>query len=344
MQTKLGIKAAIIAAFMLSSFSYAQSVGGTIQGIPSSQSQYAGSGTQGVNQNAQMVLQLQALRAELASLRNQVEQQGFQLRQLQAKSSNGANQGGVNQSVSTQLNAQNVNPTNTNPVNNSANGEILPTGPIGSSNGSLVVPEGTLVPENNGTGSSVQFPLLPQDQALPQNQVGTATQPVQSAVAPVGGTVNQAGEISSGQSRPLSQQDQILKDGDKSIKTNLGEIDLYNKGIDKLSSQDYKSAASIFSAQLQNFPRGEKAGDGYFWLAETFYVQEDFDSAAKSYQSLVDLFPNHIRTPKALLKLIGVHQERKDKVSAKIALNALVAKYAGSTEASAAKSTYSSLL
>jgi len=197
------------------------------------------------------------------------------------------------------------------------------------------------VPTTND--NSVQFPLLPQDQVA-QDQVNNGSQPLPQLVPEQSNQVQP--QVQSQQSQPLSRQDRLLEEGDKlkGLQTNLGELDLYNKGIDKLSAQDYKAAASIFSAQLQNFPRGEKAGDGYFWLGETFYIQDDLDSAAKSYQTLVDLFPNHIRTPKALLKLIGVHQDRKDQVAAKIAMTSLMAKYSGSAEADSARSQYSSLL
>ena len=322
MQKRLIASVVSLTALALASFSYAQSIGGVIQGAQaqqSQQSQFGSGNVQPVNQNAQLVLQLQALRSELASLRNQVEQQGYQLRQLQGSSSSSTNNG-VSQNVA-----------QTQPTSNSAfqNGEILPN----------VQPNST--PTVSGESGSVQFPLLPQDQ-IAQGQVRNDSQALPQLVPQ---------EPNQAQPQPqpnqlLSRQDRLLEEGDKlkGVQTNLGELDLYNKGIDKLSAQDYKAAASIFSAQLQNFPRGEKAGDGYFWLGETFYIQDDLDSAAKSYQTLIDLFPNHIRTPKALLKLIGVHQDRKDQVSAKIAMNTLVARYSGSAEADSARSQYSSLL
>ena len=234
------------------------------------------------------------------------------------------------------------------PASNSTfqSGEILPNQSTGNSQNQLVEAQpnqtGNFPTTNDG---SVQFPLLPQDQ-VDQSQVNSGSQALPQLVPEQSSQAQPQIQAQPQASQTLSRQDRLLEDGDKlkGVQTNLGELELYNKGIDKLSARDYKAAASIFSAQLQNFPRGEKAGDGFFWLGETFYIQDDLDSAAKSYQTLIDLFPNHIRTPKALLKLIGVHQERKDEVSAKIAMNALVAKYSGSVEANSARSQYSSLL
>ena len=349
MQKQLFTSAVLTTALVWVSFSYAQSVGGVIQGAQAQQSQQSqiGSGqfssgnVQSVNQNTQLVLQLQALRAELASLRNQVEQQGYQLRQLQQSSSNSTNSSpnnGIGQNVAP---ATIIQPTQSAPNSTFQNGEILPNQSTYNSS-TISPPQTSNVPTTND--NSVQFPLLPQDQ-VGQGQVNSGSQALPQLV-PEQSNQPQPNQTQPQLSQPLSRQDRLLEEGDKlkGVQTNLGELDLYNKGIDKLSAQDYKAAASIFSAQLQNFPRGEKAGDGYFWLGETFYIQDDLDSAAKSYQTLVDLFPNHIRTPKALLKLIGVHQDRKDQVSAKIAMNSLVAKYSGSAEADSARSQYSSLL
>lgn len=363
MRMILSTGVAFIAALMFSSFSHAQNIGGVIQGSQNQQSQQSSQGSlqgryvppsgQPINQNARLVLEIQSLRTELSSLRNQVEQQGYQLRQLQQNSSNPVSQ----QTIGRQSSAINQSSSSASRIIQTtppANGEIPPSGSV-------------INPNNSNNQDSVQFPLLPQDQ-VQQNQTGIPTsansrsQNLPQLVPQQGAIQQNAGEIvatqpqgpiqnqrqnpvqNQPQNQTLSRQAQLLRDGDRSIKTNLNEVELYNKGIDKLSGQDYKAAASIFSAQLQNFPRGEKAGDGYFWLGETFYIQEDLDSAAKSYQSLVDRFPNHVRTPKALLKLIGVHQERNDQVSAQVAMNILVSRYSGSPEASSARSQYSSLL
>ena len=346
MQKQLAVGAVFITALTITSFSFAQSIGGVIQGAPAQQSQQyqsSAGNVQPVNQNAQLVLQLQALRAELASLRNQVEQQGYQLRQLQQ----GANvsavpvDNSVNNYSQYDQNVQQA-PVQTAPNTTFQSGEILPNQ---AGNGAVNQPNGAPAT----SGDSVQFPLLPQDQ-VGQAPVNNGSQALPQLVPEQTSTnqFNQAQQQApvGQQSQGLSRQDRLLEDGNKlkGLQTDLGELDLYNKGIDKLSSQEYKAAASIFSAQLQNFPRGQKAGDGYFWLGETFYIQDDLDSAAKSYQTLVDLFPNHIRTPKALLKLIGVHQDRNDLVSAKTAMNTLIARYSGSVEASSARSQYSSLL
>lgn len=327
---ELSLGVAFIAALILSDSMFAQNVGGVIKGTPTqqAQAQYQPSGSQSVNQNGRLLLELQALREEMASLRNQVEQQGYQLRQLQ----NGQQTSGASPSLP--ANNQSYGNSSVAP-NNSTLGEIPSVVASNQQQTYQSTTPSSTQPATGATNNGVNFPLLPQDQVASQS----ASQ--QQAVPQL---VPQAQPQFQAQPQQLTPQTQLLEEGNKGIKTNLKELELYNKGIDKLSSQDYKAAASIFSAQLQNFPKGEKAGDGYFWLAETFYILEDLDSSAKSYQSLVDLFPSHVRTPKALLKLISVHQDRKDNISAKITLNVLVKKYPSSEEANSAKSKHAALL
>ena len=349
---KLTARVAMIAALVFSESLIAQSVGGVIKGTSTQQSQYQSGNSQPISQNGRLLLELQSMREELAVLRNQVERQGFQLRQLQSgqspaveSSSSGSSSGYSNSSA----------PVGELPGSQSQQYVSAATNQSsGQASSQIVQPRS--VP-----ASGVQFPLLPQDQVVPETgEISQSVQPqsVPQLVPQQSGQSSQqfvqqgaqlvrpSGQVQQAQQghQQLTSQGKLLEEGDRGIKTNLKELELYNKGIDKLTAQDYKSAASIFSAQLQNFPRGEKAGDGYFWLAETFYILEDLDSSAKSYQSLIDLFPRHVRTPKALYKLVGVHQERSDSISAKIAMNVLVKKYPNSEESNLARSQYSALL
>lgn len=334
----LSVGVAFIAALILSNSIFAQNVGGVIKGTPTQQGQFQSSGSQPINQNGRLLLEMQALREEMASLRNQVEQQGYQLRQLQ----NGqqADQSSLSQP------ATNSTYGNTSVGSNATLGEI----PAGTTSNQQQTYQSTVPSSsaqsgsavNGSTNSGVNFPLLPQDQVT--GQAGSQQQAVPQLVPQAQPQFQQQPQAQTAQRPQLTPEAQLLEGGNKGIKTNLNELELYNKGVDKLTTRDYKAAASIFSAQLQNFPKGEKAGDGYFWLAETFYILDDLDSSAKSYQSLIDLFPRHVRAPKALLKLVSVHQDREDDISAKIALNVLVKKYPNSEEANSAKSKHAALL
>jgi tol-pal system protein YbgF len=279
------------------------------------------------NQNAQFLLELQSLRQELAELRNKVEQQGYQLRQLQKKTPSTSSSQKIGSSEFGASNAVVQNQSTVGPA--FPNGQITSSGEIRSgvvSQGQFNSQSTSNIPNSNG----VNFPLVPQT----NDKV---------SLKPINSDVTQQNTQVANPSSSVGQSS-VLENGNRGIQANLNELELYNKGIAKLNTQEYKPAASIFSAQLQNFPKGQKAADAYFWLAETFYILGDLDSSTKSYQSLVTLFPQHSRAPKALIKLVGVQQERGRNDMARAALNSLLRNYPNSNEASLAKAKYSALL
>lgn len=276
---------------------------------------HQGVSAQSAEDNVKLLLEMQTLRQELAELRNQVERQSFQISELQRMSGIPVSDGNLPASSGS---VSRVDP-------------VVPSSVPGLSPDAVVNDQsqlGEIPAQSGGSPSSAQldFPIQPQS----SNTQSTVADPVTTPKV-----------LSTDAS---AEQTRLLEEGDKGIKTNLSEFELYNKGIAKLQAQQYKSAASIFSAQLQNYPRGAKAGDAYFWLAETFYILNDLDSSAKSYESLFSLFPKHPRAPKALLKLIRVYQEKNDKTAAKSTLGKLVNLYPASPEAAEAKKVYSALL
>jgi len=261
--------------------------------------------------NVKLLLEVQNMRQEISILRNKVEKQGYLIRELQQASGVAiVEPSALNEAPAFEPIAS---PSQSSASNNTSLGEIS------SQNSSQQVPV------NVQSSGQVDFPLQP---GPIDGSSGSSTN-------------NQT--IASNQTSN-SRQNRLLTEGDNAIKTSLGEMELYNKGIAKLRAQEYKSAASIFSAQLQNHPKGTKAGDGYFWLAETFYILNDLDSSAKSYESLFSLFPQHTRAPKALFKLTKVYLEKEDKVAAKSTVKKLVNLYSTSKEAAEAKSLYRDLL
>jgi len=262
--------------------------------------------------NVKLLLEVQNMRQEISTLRNKVEKQGYLIRELQQA------RGAAIVDESLLKPAPTVVPTeitSQSSVNNVGVQQDL---------GEIPAQQEQVV-EKNQSSVQVDFPLQP---------------------GAIDGSIDSSEKISTTVSSQVnnSNQNRLLVEGDNAIKTSLGEMELYNKGLAKLRSQEYKSAASIFSAQLQNHPKGAKAADGYFWLAETFYILNDLDSSAKSYESLFSLFPKHTRAPKALFKLIKVYLEKDDTTSAKSTLGKLVNLYPTSKEAVEANSLYRDLL
>lgn len=81
------------------------------------------------------------------------------------------------------------------------------------------------------------------------------------------------------------------------------EIEQYNFSINLLTSGDYEGAEGALKEFIKISKDEKLLSNSYFWLAETYYVRENFKDAAKNYLSL---YQNHSDSPKApsgLLKL-----------------------------------------
>jgi len=301
------------------------------------------------NSNVKLLLEMQNLRQEIADLRNKVEVQGYMIDQLQ-KSSNkiALSQATKKQPVTSVLSSSTV--------------LVEPSNPLGLDEKNTSAGLTNTLPEVN---SSVSPELRGQQQRQVVSPSQSATvdrsplldfpvEPVQTVnTAKIKPNLGEISEIKT-KERPANspapvtlnqaKESRLLAEGDKAIRTNLSEVDLYNKGISKLQAKEYKTAASIFSAQLQNHPKGQKAADSYYWLAEIFYILKDYDSSIKSYEALFTLFPKHSRAEKALYKLINLHIEQGDNISAKSTFGKLINLYPNSKSAKQAKALYKDFL
>lgn len=59
--------------------------------------------------------------------------------------------------------------------------------------------------------------------------------------------------------------------------------DQYQDAYALLKNQDYKKAQSSFQQFITEHPKSELIGSAYYWLGETYYVQNEFNSAAVNY-------------------------------------------------------------
>ena len=81
------------------------------------------------------------------------------------------------------------------------------------------------------------------------------------------------------------------------------EVEQYNFSINLLTSGDYEGAEGALKEFIKISKDENLLPNSYFWLAESYYVRENFKDAAKNYLSL---YQNHSDSPKApsgLLKL-----------------------------------------
>ena len=79
--------------------------------------------------------------------------------------------------------------------------------------------------------------------------------------------------------------------------------DNYQAAFELLKDQQYEQAATAFEQFLSSYPDSELADNAQYWLAESYYVTEEFDDALREFQVVIDRFERSRKVPDALLKM-----------------------------------------
>jgi len=84
---------------------------------------------------------------------------------------------------------------------------------------------------------------------------------------------------------------------------NGSATDQYNYAFGLLRSQDYPAAESAFTQFVQKHPQDELAGNAQYWLGETYFVRNDYNSAAAAFAKGYQAYPKSPKAQDNLLKL-----------------------------------------
>ncbi|HLZ68213.1 MAG TPA: tol-pal system protein YbgF [Aliidongia sp.] len=84
---------------------------------------------------------------------------------------------------------------------------------------------------------------------------------------------------------------------------NGSTTDQYNYAFGLLRSQDYPAAEAAFTQFVQKHPQDELAGNAQYWLGETFFVRNDYNSAAAAFAKGYQVYPKSPKAQDNLLKL-----------------------------------------
>ena len=87
----------------------------------------------------------------------------------------------------------------------------------------------------------------------------------------------------------------ILPEGD--------ELGQYEYAMNLLKQGDYITAEQAFIEFISIGKDNNLLSNSNFWLAETYYVRENYKEAAKNYLNLYQTYPETSKAPNALLKL-----------------------------------------
>ncbi len=91
----------------------------------------------------------------------------------------------------------------------------------------------------------------------------------------------------------------------------------YDAAFRALQTGQYDQAIQQFESFTQQHNTHPLAGNGYYWLGESYYAKKDFTKALRAFNQVLDQYPESTKRNHALLKAGFAHYEMNDKVNAK---------------------------
>ena len=115
------------------------------------------------------------------------------------------------------------------------------------------------------------------------------------------------------------------------------ETRVYEEALNFVKASKYPEARTAFQNFLRDYPAGTLAASAQFWLANTFYAQQDCKGAIDAHMVVVTNFADSTKAPDSLLAISTCQQDLKDAKGARKTLEQLVATYPQSTAADTAR-------
>jgi len=109
--------------------------------------------------------------------------------------------------------------------------------------------------------------------------------------------------------------------------------DNYQAAFELLKQQRYEPAALAFQQFLVSFPGSQLADNAQYWLAESYYVTDQFNDALAQFSIVINQYPDSRKVPDALLKMGYCNYELERWNDARAALTRVQTEYADTTAA-----------
>jgi tol-pal system protein YbgF len=230
--------------------------------------------------NAEMLQRIEQLKSEVQELRNQSEQQRFEIDQLKRQVRS------LESSLQTGAGMQSL--------------------PPGAVDPSMTEPGLTPMPGPGGTSDGLFEP-----EVRPPVDGQTQTNPIAVGAPP---------------NREPMRADPVA------------ERQAYDAAFNELKSGQYDAAARGFDQFLKQFPNSSYAGNAQFWLAESYFVTQNYPVALQAFRTMIQRFPESPKVGDAMLKMGYTHYELKQYPQSRTALQAVIDRFPGSVVAKLAES------
>ena len=116
-------------------------------------------------------------------------------------------------------------------------------------------------------------------------------------------------------------------------KPGVSDKQAYQAAFDLLQARKYDEAAKAFTQFLAGYASSPLADNAQYWLAQSHYVQRQFNVALPEFQKVVDKYPQSSKLPDALLKVGYCQTELGNKNAARNALQQVMKQYPDTTAA-----------
>jgi len=116
-------------------------------------------------------------------------------------------------------------------------------------------------------------------------------------------------------------------------KPGVSDKQAYQTAFDLLQARKYDKAAKAFTQFLSGYASSPLADNAQYWLAQSHYVQRQFNVALPEFQKVIEKYPQSSKLPDALLKVGYCQSELGNKSAARTALQQVMKQFPDTTAA-----------
>ncbi|MGH7505563.1 MAG: tol-pal system protein YbgF, partial [Longimicrobiales bacterium] len=108
---------------------------------------------------------------------------------------------------------------------------------------------------------------------------------------------------------------------------------MYEAGVAKAGEGAYSTARAAFEALLDQYPNDPLAPEAQYQLAETYYLEQEYDRAIEELEKVERQWPRSARAPAALLRAGVISEEQGERDAARAYYEQVRQRFPSSDEA-----------